>query len=833
MLRHPPAALFLATALAMAAPAVAQDVAWAYVNPAGQGNTFTPSLNYQYTSGGGTVTVTRDLLQQNRFFVLFPGVAPGTGVVQATSYGGNNIAVVNAWASANATDVQVTIETFTATGAAANNTPFTVHFRRGGPSLMRSAYLWADQPTAASYTPSATHAWNGTRPAPTIVRTGVGAYTVTLPQLGASVSGELGNVQVTAHSNSMLRAKVGSWLPSANGTNLEIEVRTFTAAGPADGRFLLEYHEEAAPIDPEFGSGAHVFANLPTTTDYAPPAGYADSNGTFARRGQERIHRMGTGHYRVHLPNVAPSSKSIATACTYGSGSHYATVNNWAGDGGEGTYVYVKTWTAAGTTADSAFVLNYLTDRPNREVAWAWVYPSGQGATFTPSLDYQYTPTGAPITVTRGATNNAFVVHIPDVLPNNGCVTACAYQGNHTAVVQSWGSIGNELLVTVKLYAPGGGPANDGPFVIRYERAGERNGRHAYLFANNATAASYTPATDLSWNGNRPDPTITRIATGNYVVTLPGLSPLGSEFGNMQVTPYGGSMRRAKVASWAHSGGDTRITVLVQDSTGAAADGYFTLSYNEVAAPIPDRLGSGAHMWADSPGALNYVPNAAYTDSNGTLGPQNAEDVTRYGTGDYSVHLPNLAPADASMAMVTAYGYNTAYASVRSWSTDGGNGTYVRVHTYTPLGAAVDAQFNLLYLTDRPAAGTMATNQAYGSGCNGPVLAGLTRPILHTNWNLGLTGVPGGAVLGFLQLGFTNPGLSLGAQAPGCTQYTDNLSTILLLLPIPNPCYTLAVPASSSFLGLPIRAQGGAFVPGINAFGLAASNGLLGTIGDV
>ena len=72
-----------------------------------------------------------------------------------------------------------------------------------------------------------------------------------------------------------------------------------------------------------------------------------------------------------------------------------------------------------------------------------------------------------------------------------------------------------------------------------------------------------------------------------------------------------------------------------------------------------------------------------------------------------------------------------------------------------------------------------------------------------------------------------------GANAPGCTAYTDGAASILAFLPLPSPVFSLQIPASPSFIGLSIYAQGGALVPGINAYGLAASNGVVGTIGNL
>ena len=338
-------------------------------------------------------------------------------------------------------------------------------------------------------------------------------------------------------------------------------------------------------------------------------------------------------------------------------------------------------------------------------VAWAWVTPAGQGATFTPSPSYQYTP-GAPVTVARDpAQQNRFLVTLPDVGSASGVVHACAYNGNHTAVVNGWGISGTSVVAYVELFTPTGAPANDAPFTIHYRLEGADDRREAYLWANNPTAASYTPTPSYSWNGNRADPTITRSAVGVYTALLPGLGgSVSGELGHVQVTPYANSLLRAKVSSWGTSGADAVVTVRCFDSAGAPADSRFVLSYNEVAAPIAANEGSGAHVWANNATAASYTPSPAYTDSNGRLGPANAETIDRLGVGFYRVELPNVAPSASSIALATAYGVTSSYASVQVWGSNGNGGSIVYVNTYTAAGVPVDSQFTLLYLTNRPAA---------------------------------------------------------------------------------------------------------------------------------
>lgn len=467
-------------------------------------------------------------------------------------------------------------------------------------------------------------------------------------------------------------------------------------------------------------------------------------------------------------------------------------------------------------------------------VAWAWVLPNAASTTIVPDVDYQYTPSGELITVDR-LSQGRYAVNVPR-LGIIGAVHACACRGNHTAVVRDWG-VDPTMRAYIDVLDTNGAPV-DQPFCIHYRIGGPDDLRAAYLWADNPTAASYTPHGTYMWNGTRGNATITRLATGHYRVSIPGLgTPVSGEYGNVQVSAQTGfsapaTLRHAKVGSWVSNGSTLDVYVRTFDGAGAPVDSMYVLSYHEKAAPIAGDLGSGAHVWADNPTAASYAPDGLYTDSNGTAGPRNAETITRIGTGVYEVVLPSVVHLGSTHAQVTAYGSGSEYASISHWAVNGSGRTYVRVNTFSGAGAPVDTRFSLSYLTDRPAlhAATVAT---VGQGCHGPVLRAPTRPVQGTNWTLDMTGLPASSVLGFLQLGLTNPNLPLGfAGAPDCVRLQDGLVTNLLILPISHPTFVLPLSTDPAFLGLGLFAQGGSLAPGVNALGLAASNGILGVVGN-
>ncbi|MCA8952275.1 MAG: hypothetical protein KDE27_22380 [Planctomycetes bacterium] len=826
-------AAFAATVFAFPTLLPAQRVAWAWVSPGNQGATFTPSASWQYSSSGSTIFVTRDPAVNNRFTVHVPNLSTTSGgVVHATAHNGNHTAVVTNWGFTSG-ELRATIELHTPLGGPADNKNFSFSFQMEGDPNAHQAHMWANQPTAASYTPSANYLWNGNRADPTITRSSTGVYQVRLPGL-ANTGNEFGNVQLTGWGSSLVRANCAGWTNS--GSDLLVDVRCQGPGGTlTDAAFVFSYNETDVEIDPAEGSGSHLLANLATEPLYQPLATYAYSNGRNGPVGQETIERLGVGRYRVNLPNVVGFASSNAQVTTYGFSTNYATLRQWGNDGCGGSDVLVDTYDRFGAPIDTRFMLRYVTNRPASKpaIAWAWIVPSGQPNTFTPSANYRYASNGGAITVTRNATQSQlFTVRVAGIAPvTGGSVHACAWGGNHTAVVNSWGRSGNDLVATIELFTPSGSAANDAAFNFYYRYEGDKTAKEAYCWADDAVAASYNPNPTYAWNGDRGAPLITHSNTGIYQVRFPNLGSTGSEGGNVQITPHSFGMRRAKVQSWFTSGSDVLVNVRCYDAAGALADGRFICSYNEVASPMPVELGSGAHVWANNATAASYTPNAIYTDSNGTLGPDNAETITRLSTGRYRVHLPNVAPSGSSTVQVTAHGSTATFARVETWVSGAPTGTDVTVRTFDASGNAADSTFSLFYLTNRPAVVT-ATNTPIGSGCNGVSLAAITRPILCRDWHLDLNGVPSNAVLGFMQLDLTNPNFTIGVEAPGCMIYTNGAVTALLFLPVSTPAFTQPIPNTASLIGVSLYAQGGAFVPNINQFWLAASNGLRGTIGD-
>ena len=102
-------------------------------------------------------------------------------------------------------------------------------------------------------------------------------------------------------------------------------------------------------------------------------------------------------------------------------------------------------------------------------------------------------------------------------------------------------------------------------------------GGRGFAWANNPSAASYTPSTLYSFNSSGGPITVTRSGAGAYAVRFAALGGNGLAGGNVQVTAYGSGADACKVASWASGGADFVVNVRCFSSAGAAADAMYTV----------------------------------------------------------------------------------------------------------------------------------------------------------------------------------------------------------------------------------------------------------------
>lgn len=315
--------------------------------------TFNPSTSYDANTGGGAITVQN--VSTGQYTVTFAGLGGSGGNAQVVAHGTDNTRCkVESWFPSGSNEI-VNVLCHTPTGTL-NNSKFVVRYGRASSGVGPSAYLWANQPSTASYTPSATYSFNSTGGTNTITRSAAGTYTVNLPGLG----GANGSVLVTAHGSSSTHCNVALWGSSPG--NRPIEVRCWsTADALADSTFSLAF--DGAGLTGFHDVGAFAWANDTTSASYTPSASYSYNSGAFAcDSGSNSAGKLSTGRYFMRHTIVGAFDSTVhVTARSFPGAADYCKVESWIPWGGNGVEVKTLCFDSSGTATDSQYAESYYT----------------------------------------------------------------------------------------------------------------------------------------------------------------------------------------------------------------------------------------------------------------------------------------------------------------------------------------------------------------------------------------------------------------------------------------------------------------------------------------
>jgi hypothetical protein len=322
-------------------------------------------------------------------------------------------------------------------------------------------YLWANDPTSPSYTPSAQYQRNISGALNTIERTGTGAYAVHFTKLGIYWGG---TVDVTAYGPGSETCKVGSWGPALS--DLRVDVRCFDAAGnPADTQFAAAFTRPTGSS--RFG---YVWANNPGAASYTPNSWYQyNSAGT-----TNTITRSSTGIYQVRFPSIGGAG-GTAKVTAYGYGNESCKITSWSSFGTD-VYLNVACQTPAGALVDTMFtatwhdsvgLLGTSTDSAmERGFVWA---DQDSSASYAPSSFYQYNSDGLANTITRSAVGT-YQVTLPGLGTTRGHPEVTSYGPSASTTrckIRSWGSSGGNEFVNVLCFDASGAAA-DSRYVLTF-----------------------------------------------------------------------------------------------------------------------------------------------------------------------------------------------------------------------------------------------------------------------------------------------------------------------------------------------------------------------------
>jgi hypothetical protein len=300
------------------------------------------------------------------YVALLPNLGSTGGTVHVTAVGSwTQHCKVERWGPAlsDPTTQAVAVRCFNNYGALSPS-QFTLSYTKPVIPDGPMAFLWANQPSAASYAPALAYQFNSTGAVNTVSRSGVGLYTATLPNLGTAWTG---HVQVTAYGRGSERCKVSNWSPG--GSDVQVGVRcltggTVTLPGgfPVDAAFTLTYVEGNSLIGGGAGPSevaAYVWANQPASASYTPHLNYQwnDFDETFpALGGPSTVTRIGAGHYEVHLDASNLFSSVHVQVTAYGTGSEHCKLTGWMTP----TDVEVRCFDGWGHSADSRFTMAFI-----------------------------------------------------------------------------------------------------------------------------------------------------------------------------------------------------------------------------------------------------------------------------------------------------------------------------------------------------------------------------------------------------------------------------------------------------------------------------------------
>ena len=249
------------------------------------------------------------------------------------------------------------------------------------------AYLRAEYPTTASYSPTSGISFNRaggiiniTKPA------GTGRYIATFRGLSALI-GSQNTVHVTGYGWDKTYCKP----MDATLVKDKVEVRCFQMGSglPADAKFYLMVTRNYADL-------AFAYAHKPGGTNYSPSAA-----GSWNLSGTTNVIRNGVGKYRVTFSGFGSQLPAgvggHVQVNAIGTGSAYCKVEEWGATSDLG--VTVQCFTAAGAPTDSKF--NVLFVLPSDHQAYAWADQPAL-ASYTPHSSYSSNPAaGQAVSITR------------------------------------------------------------------------------------------------------------------------------------------------------------------------------------------------------------------------------------------------------------------------------------------------------------------------------------------------------------------------------------------------------------------------------------------------
>jgi hypothetical protein len=327
------------------------------------------------------------------------------------------------------------------------------------------------------------------------------------------------------------------------------------------------------------GQWGWVVARKPTTTNYAPAARDQGNSGG----GQNTVTRSSKGFYTVRFGGLAATLsqlQGIVHVTAMASRPRNCNLNAWFNDNGD-KVANLYCADEKGNQKDTKFVASYLNAGADAGGAYGYAYndhPNTPGTT-TPNVNFQYDTKGGTIHSNRTSTGH-YTVTMPNLhsIHGNVQVTTVAAGTTVNCHLGDWIESGTDESITV-VCVNGSGTAVDAQFVVSYTRSvglkGVAEKSQAFLYAGNLSAATFTPSQAYRYAKPSGVPSVTRLVTGHYSVTLPTM-PLG---GGVQVTSFGNTSKLRCIVESIRTKTPQTVGIACFTPAGVSANSAFSLSY--------------------------------------------------------------------------------------------------------------------------------------------------------------------------------------------------------------------------------------------------------------
>jgi len=325
---------------------------------------------------------------------------------------------------------------------------------------------------------------------------------------------------------------------------------------------------------------AYAWIHDPGASAQYLPASSSQHNET---GGAIRVARQAVGEYVVSFERLAKVDSAFREAVIvtpHGNAGERCHLGGWGNNpNGRDLDVSVRCFTFAGASVDARFAVLVVGSRslPSRlgftvagsaESAFA-ADPAHTFASFAERVAIARSTAGSYLVQWNAAADNTPQNYF--VSTHGGAPDLCK--------VSSWN---RGVWASVICYNPSGALA-DARFSLLMVESGRPGKRFGFAWANDPVSplgTAYTPSLEHQRTSSGGIVTITRRATGQYVVAFPGLARTGTRPETVHVSPYGGGIFACQLQGWGNSADATALEATVRcwnRGNGLPADTYFTV----------------------------------------------------------------------------------------------------------------------------------------------------------------------------------------------------------------------------------------------------------------